>query len=126
MITQTARLTLRPLTEADLPALCRTLTDPLAMYAYAHAFSDAECVAWLTKMLTCYQTDGFGLWAVIRQSDGQFLGQCGLTRQNFNDTAVVEIGYLLERRFWHQGYAIEAARGVKAYAFDQLQVPRVW
>lgn len=126
MIIETERLILREMTEADLPALRRTLTDPQTMIAYAHSFSEAECAAWLAKNLTRYATDGFGLWAVIRRTDGQFIGQCGLTRQDFNGNQVVEIGYLLERRFWHQGYAIEAARATKAYAFDQLAVPRVW
>lgn len=126
MIYQTNRLTLRPLTAADEPALARTLQDEQAMYAYAHAFSDEEVHAWLTNQLRRYREDGYGLWAVIRNSDGQFLGQCGLTNQDFNGKRVVEIGYLLQRDYWHQGYATEAAQGAKAYAFKQLGVETVW
>ena len=33
---------------------------------------------------------------------------------------VLEVGYLLKRRHWHQGYAAEAAEGCKRYAFEKL------
>lgn len=126
MMFETERLIAREMTVADLPALRETLQDREAMYAYAHAFSDEEVAAWLANNLRRYREDGFGLWAVIRRSDGQLIGQCGLTKQVFRDRPVVEIGYLLAQRFWHHGYAIESAQGAKRYAFDQLQVPEVW
>ncbi|WP_461214600.1 GNAT family N-acetyltransferase [Lacticaseibacillus sp. GG6-2] len=126
MIYQTARLYTRPLTPADIPSLRLTLQDEQAMYAYAHAFSAAEVQAWLDNNLRRYQEDGFGLWGLIRREDEQFIGQCGLTWQNFGERAVLEIGYLLQRRFWHQGYATEAAIGAKRYAFDHLNQPEVW
>ena len=125
-IYSTERLIVRPLTPADIPALSNTLQDPIAMAAYAHAFSDQEVTDWLNNNLRRYQEDGYGLWALIRKSDGQFIGQCGLTNQNFNGQPVVEIGYLLQRDYWHQGYATEAAQGAKQYAFDTLRVPEVW
>lgn len=123
---ETARLLTRELTTADLPALKQTLQDEKAMYAYAHAFTEEECRAWLTNQQRRYREDGFGLWALIRKADGQFIGQCGLTMQEFAGTKVVEVGYLLQREYWHQGYASEAARGAKDYAFTQLGVNEVW
>lgn len=122
----TDRLYTRRLTTADIPNLAKTLQDETAMYAYAHAFSDEEVQAWLQNNLRRYQEDGFGLWALIRKDDNQFVGQCGLTIQHFNNQQVVEIGYLLQRDYWHQGYASEAATGAKHYAFDQLGIPEVW
>ena len=38
---------------------------------------------------------------------------------------VLEVGYLFERRHWHQGYATEAAKACKQYAFDVLQADEV-
>lgn len=53
------------------------------------------------------------------------IGQCGLTWQPWKDRKVLEIGYLFDRDFWHQGYAIEAAAGCKAYAADRLKADKV-
>lgn len=74
MILETERLYLRKLTPADRAALCETLQDKEAMYAYEHAFSDEEADAWLARQIARYREDGFGLWAVIRKEDGAFLG----------------------------------------------------
>lgn len=126
MIYQTRRLYTRKMTAADLPALRRTLQDPQAMVAYAHAFSDDEATAWLNNNLRRYREDGVGLWALIRQADGQFVGQCGLTWQQFGSQKVLEIGYLLQRDYWHHGYATEAAVGAKQYAFGGLNADAVW
>ncbi|WP_420844663.1 GNAT family N-acetyltransferase [Lacticaseibacillus parakribbianus] len=126
MIYETKRLIARPLTQADWTSLSLTLCDPATMYAYAHGFSEAEVQAWLDNQLRRYREDGFGLWALERKTDGRFVGQCGLTKQQFLGRPVIEIGYLLQRDYWHQGYACEAAIGAKAYAFSTLAVPRVW
>ena len=39
---------------------------------------------------------------------------------------MLEIGYLLKKRFWHMGYAREAAAGCKRYAFEVLDADRVY
>ena len=123
---ETERLYLRKLTLADRAALCETLQDKEAMYAYEHAFSDEEADAWLARQIARYREDGFGLWAVIRKEDGAFLGQCGITMQDVRGERVPEIGYLLARRYWHMGYATEAARACKQYAFETLGLPAVY
>lgn len=125
VIYQTKRLVVRQLDPSDHANLAHTLQDEEAMYAYAHAFSDDEVAAWLNNQLRRYREDGFGLWAVTTKA-GEFIGQCGLTMQKWQGQAVVEIGYLLARDHWHQGYASEAAQGAKQYAFSQLQLPAVW
>ena len=90
------------------------------MYAYEGAFSDDEVREWLDRQIARYQKWGFGLWAVILKDTNEMIGQCGLTMQPWKDTEVLEIGYLFNRAWWHNGYAIEAARACKAYAFDAL------
>lgn len=126
MIIETKRLYLREMTVFDLPYLSAILQDKDVMYAYEHAFSDEEVHQWLQKQQLRYKKDGFGLWAIIRKSDHQMIGQCGITMQNCNGTQVKEVGYLFAKKYWHQGYATEAAEACCQYAFDHLQTDEVY
>lgn len=125
MILETERLALREMQPSDFDALCRIMQDEQTMTAYEGAFSDAEVQAWLDRQLERYRTWGFGLWAVILKETDAMIGQCGLTMQPWKGQEVLEIGYLFERGYWHRGYATEAARACKAYAFDVLNANEV-
>lgn len=126
IILETSRLYLRELTLKDFSNLCRSLQDKETMYAYEHAFSDEEVQAWLDKQLLSYRQNGFGLWAVIHKEDNIFLGQCGITLQNLHGNLVPEIGYVFQKDFWHNGYALEAAAACKEYAFSKLGFAKVY
>lgn len=125
-ILETDRLYLRRLCPDDFDALCSILQDEEVMYAYEHAFSDAEVLEWLNRQLERYQKFGFGLWAVICKENQELIGQCGLTMQDVGDAQVLEVGYLFQKEFWHRGYAIEAATACKQYAFEVLGAREVY
>lgn len=126
VILETSRLCLRELWDSDFPALCQILQDPAVMYAYEHAFAEAEVRQWLANQQRRYATDGFGLWAVVEKSTRDMIGQCGLTMQDCHGEQVVEVGYLLRKASWRCGYAIEAARACRDYAFRTLPVQEVY
>lgn len=125
MILETKRLYLREMKQSDFKALCQILQDEETMYAYEGAFSDQEVQEWLDKQLFRYQKWNFGLWAVVLKETNTMIGQCGLTLQPWKDREVLEIGYLFNRAYWHHGYAIEAAKACKEYAFEILKVDEV-
>ena len=125
MILETKRLYLREMNQSDFASLCRILKDDETMYAYEGAFSDDEVREWLDRQIARYQKWGFGLWAVILKDTNEMIGQCGLTMQNWKDDEVLEIGYLFERSHWHKGYASEAAKACKKYAFETLNASEV-
>ena len=126
MVLQTERLILRRMEQSDFGALCRVLQDEKAMYAYEHAFDDREVQEWLDRQIGRYQQYGFGLWAAVHKESGEIIGQCGLTMQDCGERQVLEIGYLFERVFWNQGYASEAAKACREYAFDVLGAEEVF
>lgn len=125
-ILETDRLLLREIEQSDFYSLCTILQDKDVMYAYEHAFSDKEVQDWLDKQLYRYENDGFGLWLVILKDTNEVIGQCGLTMQNIGNRDVVEIGYLFAKKFWHNGYATEAAIACKNYAFNTLGIDEIY
>lgn len=126
LMIETKRLFLREMTQGDFLSLCKMLKNPRVMVAYEHAFSDEEVQDWLERQMKRYEDDGFGLWAVILKETNEMIGQCGCTMQQIEGERVVEIGYLFQEEFWHQGYATEAAIGVKRYGFDTLKVDELF
>ena len=125
VICETERLYLRELNQNDFGALCRIMQDAETMYAYEGAFSDEEAQNWLNRQLSRYRENGFGLWAVVLKETDEMIGQCGLTIQPWKNEEVLEIGYLFQRKFWHNGYATEAAAACKKYAFEVLKADEV-
>ena len=127
IIAETERLILREMTENDFDALCRIMCDPQTMEAaYVTPFTPEDVHAWLGRHLKRYATLGFGLWAVVLKSDGPMIGQCGLTMQEWNGREILEVGYLFDKAFWHNGFATEAVRACTDYAFTKLNADAVY
>lgn len=125
MIVETERLYLRELDQEDFAPLCKILQDEDTMYAYEGAFSDTEVREWLDRQISRYHQWDFGLWAAVLKETGEMIGQCGLTMQVWKGSEELEIGYLLNRSYWHKGYATEAAKACKKYAFEILKADEV-
>ena len=125
MIIETERLMLREMVPDDFGALCEIMQDEKTMYAYEGAFRDEEVYEWLTRQFKRYENYGYGLWAVVLKENNQMIGQCGITMQMWKKEEVMEIGYLFNRKYWHQGYAIEAAKACKKYAFEVLKADEI-
>lgn len=121
----TERLYLAEMNFNDINSLKLILKDDETMYAYEGAFNDREVFEWLNKQILRYEKYGFGLWAVFLKENNEFIGQCGLTMQQWKNEEVLEIGYLFNKKYWHKGYAIEAASACKEYAFNVLNVNEV-
>ncbi|TKG95222.1 N-acetyltransferase [Puteibacter caeruleilacunae] len=119
-IIETNRLYFRQLTFDDVDNLSLVLSDEESMKHYPHAFSHDEVRNWIQRNINRYENDGFGLWAVIRKEDDQFLGDCGITLQNIDGEILPEIGFHIIKTYCKKGYATEAAEACKEYAIDVL------
>lgn len=126
MLLETERLILRKITRQDFPDLCNMLQDSEVMWAYEHAFSSLEVTVWLERQLARYRENGFGLMAVILKKTNVLIGQTGITWQDWDNKQIPEIGYIFNKTYWHQGYAIEAASACKRYGFDILGLNEVY
>lgn len=119
-VIETERLQLIEMDLSDIGALSSILQDERVMYAYNGAFSAEETMAWMQKQRHRYREFEFGLWGVFLKETGTMIGQCGITMQDYKDRQVPEIGYLLAHRYWHKGYATEAAIACREYGFNVL------
>ena len=127
MILTTKRLILRHFHLLDQEAMMDIFGDPEVM-RFGDGVQTREWVAtWLETCLERYfKTWGFGPYAVVRQSDARVIGYCGLFYfPDVNGRSEVELGYRLARTAWGQGYAVEAARAVRDYAFQTLNLRRL-
>lgn len=124
-ILETERLYMREMNQGDFGALSKMLQDEETMYAYNGAFSNEETQEWLDRQIARYHRYGFGLWALVLKETDEMIGQCGITMQTWKDMEVYEVGYLLCRACWHKGFATEAAKACKEYAFTNLDAKEV-
>jgi RimJ/RimL family protein N-acetyltransferase/predicted enzyme related to lactoylglutathione lyase len=122
----TARLRLRPFTDADADAL-------FALHSNAYVLRFWDSPPWGEParaerfIAACRQMADEGTGARLamdRVSDGAFVGWCGLTRWN-RDYRSASLGYCLGESAWGHGYATEGARAVVDWAFHTLDLNRV-
>ena len=121
---ETKRLLLRPMLPSDFDALLLIFTDPKVMDAFKHPpFTHEQMQRWLQRNLDHQNEHGYGLFSVILKETGELIGDCGL--EQMDDMKAAELGYDFRSAFWNQGYATEAARAVREYAFDVLHLPHL-
>lgn len=114
------RLLFRELKEEDALVWTEFTSDKESMKNFP-AFDNplAKAKEWVALQQERYQKDGWGLYALILKSTNELVGQCGLLTQVVDGVRELEIGYHLLPRHRKQGYATEAAKAFKEYAFDR-------
>ncbi len=63
-------------------------------------------------------------WAIRQHKGRNLIGVCRLFEFSYQFKA--EIGYWIGRRHWNKGYATEAVKAVVTFAFDVLELHRVY
>jgi len=124
-VLETPRLFLREMVRGDLDFVATMLADPEVARYYDRTFTRADAGAWLERQLKRYADDGHGLWLVLERASRLPVGQVGLAMQEVEGTRHPEMGWLLHRPFWGQGYATEAATATRDAAFQRWQYPSV-
>ena len=125
VVLETARLRLREFVSQDADALAAVLGDPVAMQWYPAPFDRKGVEEWIEKNRSRYQSDGYGLWAMVLKDSDELIGDCGCFLRDVDGRDDIEIGYHVRRDLWGRGYATEAAAACMQYAFTKLGVDRV-
>lgn len=126
---ETERIVLRRFTAADANNLCDLDSDPEVMRFLTGGKPTPRDVIQnetLPAFLRYYERfDGFGFWAAIEKSTGDFLGWFHFRPPEGASPDEAELGYRLRKSAWGHGYATEVSRALIRKGFTELGVQRV-
>lgn len=122
---ETERLLLRAFRNADLDAFAAMTADDEVMRYIGTGVTLSRSDAWrsMAGVLGHWQLLGYGMFAVEEKATGALVGRVG-----FLDPPGwpgFELGWLLAREHWGRGYAFEAAKAARDYAFGPLDRDRL-
>lgn len=126
---ETERLALRRFTRADVDNLFDIDSDPDVMrYINGGKPTPREVIRneTLPRFLNYYERfSGFGFWAAIEKSTGEFLGWFHFRPPEGSGPDEAELGYRLRKSAWGKGYGTEGSRALIRKGFTELGVKRV-
>ncbi len=122
---QTDRLVLRALRADDLDAYAAMQSDPEVMRHLGLGVVRSREETWIAmaQMLGQWQLRGYGIFALEDRASGRFAGRAGILHPYAWPEP--ELAYGLDRPFWGQGLATEAARAIRDWAFASFPLPRL-
>ncbi len=120
-----ARLSLRRFVADDLQRLAGWYGDAHVARHVGGIKTPEQCATLLhTRILADYERHpGLGMWLTCRRSDGLPLGFHLLC--HVRGESHIQVGYVLGRSHWGQGYATEMALALLHYGFAVRTLPRV-
>lgn len=122
---ETDRLRLRGFVEADVDALAAMNADEETMRYIGTGVVLDRVQTWrgVAGFMGHWHLRGFGIWAVEEKATGGFVGRVGLW--NPDGWPGLEVGWLIGRDRWGQGYATEAGAAAIAFAWDHVDTDRL-
>ena len=117
------RLVLRQWRESDRAPCAAMTQDPEVMRFFGVTRDRLQSDAWVERVTAHFGREGFGIWAIEALGVADFVGFVGLSRvPAWMPVAAggIEAVWTLDRPFWRQGYATEAAEAAMADGFGRL------
>jgi ribosomal-protein-alanine N-acetyltransferase len=124
-IITTHRLILRSFTDADGKALKRIIADPTSMRLWPAPDQAEGVTEWIERSRASFKLDGHGCLAVILQSDGRCIGDCGILRQSVEGEVLTVIRWTIQAPHWERGFAVEAATAMRDAVFARHPLERL-
>jgi ribosomal-protein-alanine N-acetyltransferase len=123
---ETYRLFIRPVSPADVADLLAVNGDDAVtqFLPYATWKSRDDGVAWYQRMQAISDTGTGKQLVLVHKGDKKVIGTVLLFRFD-EGSARIELGYVIGRAHWRQGYAKEALQAVCDYAFKSMHIRRI-
>lgn len=134
---ETERLVLRKPEPGDRDGYAEIWGDPeVVRFLGGRTQSPEEAAKGIERMLKQWERHGVGLFSVLRKEDERLVGRVGYLLWNserwvnamheeLDEPLELEIGWVIARAFWNEGYATEAALACKDHALGPLGRDRV-
>lgn len=128
---ETERFILREILPTDVDGMFELDSDPdVHRYLGNKPVTDKSQIVDIIQFIRRqYLDNGIGRWAIIDKKTNEFIGWTGLKyvtdlinkHQNYYD-----LGYRLRKKYWGQGIATETAVASLEYAFESLNLDKVY
>jgi len=117
----TDRLILRAFAASDFEAYALIMADPEVTQFLGEGRPLTRVDAWrqLAMILGHWMLRGFGLWAVEERASGRLIGRIGCHEPE--GFPAFEVGYVLAREAWGNGFAREGAAAALQFARQTLR-----
>ena len=128
MILTTRRLLLREFEENDWQAIFNYQVDPLYLRYNPWYYRTEEDVRQFVQRFMIWSQERPRRkfqFAFVLQAEQRVIGNGGI-RMNMAQSWESDLGYELDSRYWHQGYATEAAQALLRFGFEELRLHRIW
>jgi RimJ/RimL family protein N-acetyltransferase len=136
---ETERLFLRPLAENDWDMALETFTDPEVMKYVADVASEETLAEEMKTHIRRGAGGRIGVWCVLQRETREKLGTAillpmpieekdtdwSLVQEDSYPDADIEVGYILKRSAWGNGYATEACGRLVRFAFEETGLDEV-
>lgn len=125
---ETERLILRSWKDADRKPFAEMNGNRTVMKYFPATLSVVESNAFVDRINAEFEETGFGLYAVEIKYTREFIGYVGFHRFTFDApfSPGWEIGWRISDRFWHKGYATEAAKACLSHAREKYLCNRLY
>lgn len=122
----TSRLTLRTLRATDAGAVFQIFRDPEVMrYWSCLPFENpSQAEQLIAQTHLGFEQRTFFQWGIANAEDDRIIGTCTLFALDLQNLRT-ELGFILARSFWGQGYMQEILQALLAYAFGPLAMHRI-
>ena len=117
---ETERLLFRKIDESDFNDWLEFHVAPITSQHWISELQspEIECRNWYKKQFHRYHNDLGGMNALIDKKTHKLVGHCGLLVQHVDHLKELEIGYSLLPEYWNKGFATEAAKKCRDFAFE--------
>jgi RimJ/RimL family protein N-acetyltransferase len=124
MLIETDRLLLRPWREEDVSGVKAVYCDPEVRRFTGGALASEKMADYVQRLIEADARGDLRLLPLVEKNTGAIVGSCGL--QPLEGGPEVEIGWMLARDAWGNGYATEMSLAVLRYGLDELGLGRIY